>query len=89
MLKPCLAVCVGQAPQLPFKGAERGKHLFLPLLSAPVIKCKKTPVKKCSFEAEVRKKDRLQTGQKALERSQEMKGAQWMDIRSDRQKGLS
>ena len=30
-----------------------------------------------------------QQGEKALERSQEMKGAQWMDIRSDRQKGLS
>ena len=59
-------------------------------MSAPVIKCKKTPRKKCSFVAERRKKDRLlNRAKKALERSQEMKGAQWMDIRSDRQKGLS
>ena len=40
--------------------------------------------------AERRKKDRLpKRAKKAQERSQKMKGAQWMDIRSDRQKGLS
>jgi len=37
-----------------------------------------------------KKNDRLPIGQKrARKGSQEMKGAQWLDIRSDRQKGLS
>ena len=37
--------------------------LLVPL-SAPVIKCKKTPRKKCRFMAERRKKDRLPKGRK-------------------------
>ena len=63
---------------------------YLEELSSPVIKCKKTPRKKCSFVSEEAKKDRLPIGRKrARKGSQKMKGAQWMDIRSDRQKGLS
>ena len=59
-------------------------------LSAPVIKCKKTPRKTCRIVSEEEKKDKLPTGHKrARKGSQKMKGAQWMDIRSDRQKGLS
>jgi hypothetical protein len=33
-------------------------------MSAPMIKCKKTPKKKCRFMAEKRKKDRLLIGRK-------------------------
>ena len=58
--------------------------------SSPVIKCKKMPRKKCRFVAEEEKKARLPIGHKrARKGSREMKRAQWMDIRSDRQKGLS
>jgi len=59
-------------------------------MSAPVIKCKKTPREKCRFVAERRKKDRLPTRRKVVQKgSQEMRGESWMDIRSDRQKVLS
>jgi len=54
-----------------------------------VIKCRKPPRKKCRFMAEVREKSRLPTGREKVRKgSQEMKGEVWMDIRSDRQKGL-
>ena len=41
------------------------------------------------YGGEEEKKIDSQQGEKAREGSREMKGAQWMDIRSDRQKGLS
>ena len=55
-----------------------------------MIKCKKTPRKKCRNVAERRKKDRLPIGQEIVRKgSRNMRGEVWMDIRSDRQKGLS
>ena len=58
-------------------------------MSAPAIKCKKTPREKCNFVAE-EEKDRLPIGRKSVRKgSQKMRGEVWTDIRSDRQKGMS
>ena len=40
-------------------------------VSTPMIKCKKTPKKKCRFMAERRKNDRLPIGQKCSGRESE------------------
>jgi len=53
-------------------------------------KMKKTPRKNVDLWREGEKKDRHPIGRKRVRKgSQEMRGESWMDIRSDRQKGLS
>ena len=55
-------------------------------VSAPVIKCKKTAVKKCNFMVAGRREKKIDSwqGEKALERSQEMKGARWISEATDK-----
>lgn len=51
-------------------------------LSAPMIKCKKTPVKKCGFAA-----DMVHSNLPAVVGAERV--SNWMDLRSDQKKGLS
>jgi hypothetical protein len=55
-----------------------------------MLKCKKTPGENVILWRRGGKKiDSPKDGKSVQKGNQEMKGAQWMDIRSDRQKGLS